>query len=52
MLKKKYGKPHVIWMQLGIINKEAAKKAEEDGLTVVMDKCTMIEREKLDERRS
>ena len=51
-LKKKYGKPHVIWMQLGIINKEAAKKAEEAGLTVVMDKCTMIERGKLDERRS
>ena len=50
-LKKKYGKPHVVWMQLGIINEEAAKKAEAAGLTVVMDRCTMIERRGLDERR-
>ena len=38
-----YGKPHVVWMQLGIINEQAAKAAKKAGLTVVMDKCMMIE---------
>jgi predicted CoA-binding protein len=38
-------------MQLGIINEEAAKKAEEAGLIVVADRCTLIERKKLEERR-
>jgi uncharacterized protein len=32
-----------IWMQEGIVNKEAAKKAEEAGLTVIMDRCTKID---------
>jgi len=50
-LKRKHGKPYVVWMQLGIINKEAAKKAEDAGLTVVMDKCMMHERRKLDQKR-
>jgi len=50
-LRKKYGKPYVVWMQLGIVNKEAAKKAEDAGLTVVMDRCMMHERRKLDQKR-
>jgi predicted CoA-binding protein len=33
----------VIWMQLGVINEEAAAMAREAGLTVVMDRCPKIE---------
>jgi predicted CoA-binding protein len=32
-----------IWMQLGIVNEEAAQKAREAGLDVVMDACMMVE---------
>ena len=32
-----------LWMQEGIVNKEAAKKAEQAGLKVVMDRCIMME---------
>ncbi len=33
----------VFWMQLGIVNLEAAGQAEEQGMTVVMDRCMKIE---------
>ena len=33
----------VLWLQLGIRNDEAAKKAQEAGLTVVQDRCMKIE---------
>ena len=42
-LKASSGKPDVVWMQLGIVDEEAAEKAKKAGLIVVMDKCMMIE---------
>ena len=36
-----------VWMQEGIVNPEAAKKAREAGLMVVMDKCMLKEHARL-----
>jgi len=47
-LRRKYGVPQVIWMQLGIVNEEAAERATSEGLTVVMDRCMMMERKRLE----
>jgi predicted CoA-binding protein len=47
IMREQYGKPYVIWMQLGIINEQAAKTAREAGLTVVMNKCIMQEHSRL-----
>ncbi len=33
----------VLWMQSGVINEEAAAYATENGLTVVMDRCIMVD---------
>ena len=36
-----------IWMQLEIVNQEAAELAQASGLEVVMDRCTKIEHRKI-----
>ena len=36
----------VLWIQLGIVNEEAAARAEAAGMTVVMDRCMMAEHKK------
>ena len=46
-LKKLHRLPHVIWMQINIINNRAAKIARTAGFTVVMNRCMMIEHSKL-----
>ncbi len=40
-------KPRVVWMQLGVIHKEAAERASQAGIDVVMDKCIMVEHRRL-----
>jgi uncharacterized protein len=32
-----------VWMQLGVIDEDAAARAREQGVTVVMDRCPVIE---------
>ena len=39
--------PRVIWMQLAVINEEAAARARAKGVTVVMNRCPKIETRKL-----
>ena len=40
-----------VWMQLGIIHEESARKAAAAGLDVVMDRCTAIEHRRLRQAR-
>jgi predicted CoA-binding protein len=42
-LKRRYGQPFVVWMQLDIKNEQAAEAARQAGLVVVMDRCLMKE---------
>lgn len=46
-LKRKYGKPNYLWMQIGISNLEAAKIAKEFGIKVIMNRCIMMECKRL-----
>ena len=43
----KRGDVDVLWTQLGIVNNEAAKMAEDNGIKVVQNLCIKIEHQKL-----
>jgi predicted CoA-binding protein len=49
-MKERYDKPYVVWMQLGIINEQAAEVAREAGITVIMNRCMMQEHKKLPDK--
>ncbi|WP_248926499.1 CoA-binding protein [Paenibacillus hamazuiensis] len=36
-------KAKVLWLQLGIVNEEAAALAQQNGLEVIMDRCIKVE---------
>ena len=46
-LKERFDKPYVIWMQLRIVNQQAAETAKAAGLEVVMNRCMRQEHKKL-----
>jgi len=48
-MRKIHGTPQVIWMQLDIINQQAAEMARKAGMTVIMNKCMMKEHNALKE---
>jgi predicted CoA-binding protein len=46
-MRKMHGSPQVVWMQLGIINEQAAELAWKAGLKVVMNRCIRTEHQRL-----
>jgi uncharacterized protein len=40
-------KPRYVWFQLGIKHDEAAKKLEEAGITVIQNRCTLADHQRL-----
>jgi predicted CoA-binding protein len=41
----------IVWMQEGVINEEAALRAQDAGLLVVMDRCMLKEHKRLNKER-
>jgi len=41
----------VVWMQEGVINEEAALRARDAGLLVVMDRCMLKEHKRLNKKQ-
>lgn len=39
--------PHAVWLQLGIRNDEAARRLEAAGITVIQDRCILIDHRSL-----
>ena len=46
-MKRIVGRPFVVWMQLGIVNEDAAELARRDGIEVVMDRCLLVEHKRM-----
>ena len=40
-------RPHAVWMQLGIYHGAAAAELRAEGITVVQDRCIMVEHRRL-----
>lgn len=40
-------KPRFVWFQLGIKNDEAAKRLEDAGITVIQNRCTLADHQRL-----
>lgn len=40
-------KPTAVWLQLGIVNNEAAEKCMDAGVAIIMDKCIKVEHARL-----
>ena len=46
-MKRCVDRPFVVWMQLGIVNEEAAELARKEGMGVVMDRCLLVEHKRM-----